>query len=288
MDYKIDLSRYKTSSDLALDNFKLNKRRLNQNKNINVINTSIDKKKSKIIGKKEGLYISIIFNDIIDSINYNEVLNVLIKELKKIMNKLKIKKDDKCLIIGLGNEILVQDSLGPKVVDKILVTNHIYLLDELNKSYRRVSTFKPGVIGNTGIESFSTVKSLIKTIKPDFIIIIDSLATNTIDKINKVIQITDTGISPGSGIKNYNKELTKESLNVPVICIGIPTTLTITGLIHEITNEMYNINIDNETLDTIYQKLTLNNLTIIPSDIDYFINKFSNLIAQSLNIVLHN
>lgn len=226
MKHEIDLSKFELRTDLAIEsvpeNIKIEK---TEKENIKISKIIIDEKKSKIINKKVGNYITIEFADITDTDNKEKVKKIFIEEVKELMKKLKIKEDDSCLIIGLGNQLSTPDSLGPKTINNLIITNHLYELGILDNGYRRVSAIKPGVMGETGIETSDIIKSISKETKPDFIIVIDALASSSIERVNKTIQITDTGIYPGSGIGNNRKEISKEILNIPVIAIGVPTTV---------------------------------------------------------------
>ena len=226
MKHEVDLSKYKVRTDLAIEAIDDQvKRETKTYDDIKISFINIDQKLSKVIEKKEGNYITIEFNDITDHENAEKVKKIFVQELKKLLKTMNIKKNDSCLIIGLGNDKSTPDSLGPKTVDKLIITNHIYELGNLEEGYRRISALNPGVMGETGIETSDIIESIIKKIKPDFLIVIDALASSSIERVNKTIQITDTGIHPGSGIGNSRKEISKEILKIPVIAIGVPTTV---------------------------------------------------------------
>lgn len=237
MGHEVDMKSKNVRTDLAIELLKGTKTLDDENVKI----TSIDLKTedAKKIGKKEGTYITIEFTDITDYDNKKKVKTIFIEELKKLLKKQKIKDDDICLVIGLGNEKSTPDSLGPLVLQKVLVTNHLYLYSDLEDGYRRVCKFLPGVTGETGIETSDMVKELINTIKPKFIIIIDALASSTIEKVNKTIQMTDAGISPGSGIGNKRKEISKDIMGIPVIAIGVPTVVDAASIVNDTINYMY-------------------------------------------------
>ena len=219
----VDLKKFDLRSDLIIESdLKLKKESYNKNK-INVDYVHLDKDS---LNKKEGDYITITFKDITDTSNFNNVLKILNKELIKIFKLSHIKNNDKCLIIGLGNNKSTPDSLGSETLKNIVVTRYLDELDLMDKKYRTVSILEPNVIGNTGIDSFDIIESVIKKIKPDFVIAIDSLAAINIDRIEKTIQITNTGIHPGSGIGNNRKELSFSTLKIPVIAIGVPTVVS--------------------------------------------------------------
>ncbi len=222
--HEIDLSKYNIRSDLIIENkcddF------LKDNYKENGIEVSyVSLKEKNFLNKEKGDYITISFNDITDKTNYENVLKVLIKELKRILKLTKIKKSDKVLIIGLGNNKSTPDSLGYEVLKNIVVTRHLYLLDEVLE-YRNVSILEPNVFGNTGIESKDIILGVIKETNPDFLIVVDSLASLGVERIQKTIQITNTGISPGSGIDNKRMEISKNTINIPVIAIGVPTVVS--------------------------------------------------------------
>lgn len=227
--HKVDISKYSLRTDLAIDIKNITKNR-NYNKkiisnNVYVEDINVDSNLSLELNKDIGLYKTISFKDITDSSNFNEVLEVLIKELRDVLTNNDIKEEASVLIIGLGNRKSTPDSLGPKVIDNILVTRHLFNYGEVEKGYRNVSIFSPGVTGETGIETKDSIEAITNEIKPDFIIVIDALATNSIDRLNKTIQITNSGIIPGSGVGNSRTKISQENMNVPVIAIGVPTII---------------------------------------------------------------
>lgn len=226
----VDLKKFDLRSDLIIESdLNLKKESYNENK-INVDYIHLDKEN---FGKKVGDYITITYKDITDNTNFNNVLKILDKEITKILKLSNVKKNDKCLIIGLGNNKSTPDSLGNKVLKNIIVTRFLDELDLMDKKYRTVSIIEPNVIGNTGIDSFDVIEGVIKKIKPDFIIAIDSLAAINIERIEKTIQITNTGIHPGSGIGNNRRELSFETLKIPVIAIGVPTVVSSAVIVND-------------------------------------------------------
>ena len=214
-------------------------------------------------------YTTISFEDITDTENYNKVLKVLIKELKKY---LKVTNKDIVLVIGLGNDKSTPDSLGPKVIDNVLVTRYLTLFGDLEEGYSNVCSFTPNVMGNTGIETSDMIKSIINNIKATKVIVIDSLKTNNLSRLVKTIQITDQGISPGSGIQNNRKEISKKTMNIDIIAIGVPTVVDIKTIIENYSKKEIALN---------------DNLIVTPTNIDFIIEKLSYLISDSLNILLH-
>lgn len=168
-------------------------------------------------------YITISFDDVSDKDNYKLVEDRFIKELKLLLNDYKIEKEETVLVVGLGNSNSTPDSLGPKVVENILVTRYLFSLGEVEDGYQKVAAFKPEVTGVTGIETKELIESLVKTIDAKMVLVIDALASSAISRVNKTIQITDSGIHPGSGVGNDRKEVSAKTLGIPVVAIGVPT-----------------------------------------------------------------
>lgn len=228
--HEIDLKNYNIRSDLVVDILS----GIRDKKGVEVIEETYGKisvldmklDTDNILLKKEGRYITISFDDITDSTNRKNVEEILVKKLRQLLSD-KGLIGKKCLVVGLGNSSSTPDSLGPKVASEVLVTRYLFELEnvEVEKGYSCVSSIIPGVIGTTGIESSDVVLGIVDKIKPDFILAIDALASSSIDRINKTIQMTDTGIHPGSGVGNKRKELSDNTINIPVIAIGVPTVI---------------------------------------------------------------
>lgn len=188
-------------------------------KNINI-------KKIKVLedcSLKKGDYVTIIYNDVLNEESRLNIIDVVTNELECIINGFNITKNDKVLVVGLGNKNITPDSLGSKVCDNIIVTNHLRNLQNNTNDFSLVCMFTPGVTGVTGIETYNLVNAVVKEEKPKLVIFVDALMSNSINRVNKSIQISNTGIFPGSGIGNKRKELSKKTLNVDVITIGVPT-----------------------------------------------------------------
>lgn len=149
------------------------------------------------------------------------------KEFSYFLEEVGVTKEASCLIVGLGNWNVTPDALGPIVVENVLVTRHLFQLqpESVEEGFRPVSAIRPGVMGITGIETSDVIYGIIEKTKPDFVIAIDALAARSIERVNSTIQISDTGIHPGSGVGNKRKELSKETLGIPVIAIGVPTVV---------------------------------------------------------------
>ena len=269
MNHEINLQKYEIRTDLideskGIDQINNLEKSENNIDNICITNILLNKEQAKAINKKPGRYITISFDDVTDFNNKENIKKIFSNELKKLLIELHIKEDDSCLIIGLGNEKSTPDSLGPLSIDNIIVTKHLYDLGDLEDGFKIVSSFVPNVTGVTGIETSELIKGVINTVKPDFIIAIDALASSSIDRVNKTIQITDTGIHPGSGVGNTRKEISKETLNIPVIAIGIPTVVDASVIVSDTIQYMQKHYVFNKK----YQNNPMSKLTI-SSNINY-------------------
>lgn len=233
---------------------------------------------NNIFNKKKGIYYSIEFSSLHDKKTFLEVSETLQKIISKLI-KLKLKsKKKKILIVGLGNEEYAPDSLGPRVAKEINVTFH------LDDSFsNQIASFVPLVKGVTGLESFDVIKNIVRSHNFDIVLCIDSLATSSLDRLNKVIQITDTGIIPGSGISNYRKELSYKSLGVPIIVIGIGTVIPLKSIVFSLFNDINEI--EQDIIDAIEDEKH-NDKIFALKDIDKQMSYLVKLISFSLNNLL--
>lgn len=241
MKHEIDLKNYQIRTDLIVeqvtDENNVSTKVYDEN-GIKITTVEVDKNMSEQINKKVGDYVTIEFDDVTDSNNQEIVKKIFSEQLSEIIKKTKIKDSDKCLIIGLGNDKSTPDSLGPLTIDKVLVTNHLFMYGQVEEGFRSVSAIIPGVTGTTGIETSDLIKSVVDGIKPDFLIMIDALASQALDRVNKTIQISNTGIHPGSGVGNSRKEISKDTTGIPVIAIGIPTVVDAVTVVSDTINYM--------------------------------------------------
>jgi len=225
---QIDLGKYEVRTDLMIDN-KIEESNIEKRKvqnHLEVTTIEVTKELGIKLQKKEGIYVTIEFEDITNHEDKQAVEDCLVDEIKKIIKKKKIDSTDEGFILGLGNRFSTADSLGPITIDKVMVTRHLFELGtNVKDGIRNVSAISPGVMANTGIETYDIITSLIQKIKPKFVVVIDALASSSVSRINKTIQITDTGIHPGSGIGNNRKEISMDTLGIPVIAIGVPTVV---------------------------------------------------------------
>ncbi|WP_453994857.1 GPR endopeptidase [Bacillus nitroreducens] len=200
-----------------------------QEDGITVSTVEITEDGAKAIGKKKGNYLTLEVQGIRqkDSELQEKVQKVFAKEFSHFLSKLNIGKEASCLVVGLGNWNVTPDALGPLAVENLVITRHLFQLqpENVQDGFRSVSAIAPGVMGLTGIETSDIIYGVIEKSKPDFVIAIDALAARSVERVNSTIQISDTGIHPGSGVGNKRKELSKDTLGIPVIAIGIPTVV---------------------------------------------------------------
>lgn len=247
----------------------------------------------KALGKPKGRYITIEAPDIKYSVEVYEKTCIRLAEI--IKNMADIKRNHKTLVVGLGNNQITPDALGPDVVKKLMVTGHIKESEEeiLGDEISAVFAIAPGVLGTTGIESAEIIKGVTERIHPDLVIAVDALASRSLDRISTTIQISDTGINPGAGVENNRKALNEENLGVKVIAIGVPTVVdAVTVANDSIDTAMAE---SGEETDEFYKKdiikkaLTKNmgKLMVTPKDIDLVIEKTSKTVANGINMALH-
>lgn len=229
-----------------------------------------DEKTAEKIGKPVGKYITLEFQNLQKISDYDEIK----AQLKKALEILIETKKENILVVGLGNSEITSDAIGPVAARNILATRHIVgnFADQIGlKGLKSVSVIAPDVLGNTGIEVIETLKGLCDRIKPDAIIVIDALAAGSITRLFTTVQLCNTGISPGSGVKNARKELNEKTVGVPVFAIGVPTVVDAQSLAYELTQK--------ETLSDI-------DLIVTPKDADILCHRISEIISSSLNIFL--
>ncbi|MQR95512.1 GPR endopeptidase [Fictibacillus phosphorivorans] len=240
----LDLSAYSVRTDLAIEAHDMllkedevvNKSTLEgviihekDRDGIKIVRVEIDEKGAETTGKKAGVYVTFEVQGIRekDSKLQERVQEVFAHDFNRFLKEQGIKQDDTCLVVGLGNWNVTPDSLGPLVVENLTITKHLFELapENVEEGFRPVCAISPGVMGITGIETSDIIDGIVKKANPDFVIAIDALASRSIERVNATIQVSNTGIHPGSGVGNKRKELSKETLGIPVISIGIPTVV---------------------------------------------------------------
>jgi spore protease len=205
--------------------------------NIEITEVLIEKEAEEKVGKKAGSYWTIDFQSIRDQEIHlqQKAEEVFSQTIREFLTRMNIDKKATCLVVGLGNEHVTPDALGPLVCDHILVTRHLFTLqpESVDENMRSVCAVAPGVMGVTGIETSDVLFGVVQKVRPDFMIVVDALASRSIERVNTTIQITDTGIHPGSGVGNKRKEISKETLGIPVMAIGIPTVVDAVSIVSD-------------------------------------------------------
>lgn len=204
-----------------IDGIEIENEEIDENLKVTKVNIT-NQNGEQAIGKPIGSYITIDIKKLrlAEEEEIQKSAEILAEELKEIINKHIAPKDD-ILVVGLGNMYVTPDSLGPKVVNDIDVTRHIikYLPQYIDENSRPVSAISPGVLGTTGIETLEILEGVVKEINPKLLIVIDALASRSIERISSTIQLSDTGIVPGAGVGNTRKEISQNTLGIPVIAI---------------------------------------------------------------------
>jgi len=238
-----------------------------------------NKEGEKYIGKPMGTYITFESEDLRGSVkeSYTQNKNFIAREIEKLLTKNHIEKTDPVLVVGLGNWDITPDALGPKTVSALFVSRHLFehLPELTSESMRPVSALSPGVLGTTGIETLEIVKGIVDRTSPKCVIAIDALVARDINRLGKSLQISDSGINPGSGVGNHRKGLNKETLGVPVISIGVPTVVSAATIAESIYK--------NEGKASFGQ-----DLIVTPKDIDELVSDLAEVISGALNSGLHS
>lgn len=244
--------------------------------NIEILNDSA----SQSLKKPKGKYVTIEFPTLTDNFQHSDKrIEIVSKEIASL-----IPNKGLVLVVGVGNTDITPDALGPKATSYILATRHIK--GELARStgldkLRPVSAIFPGVLGQTGIETSEFITSIVNKLKPSCVIIIDALASKQAKHLGCTIQISNTGITPGSGVGNSRPQINKDTLNVPVISIGVPTVVDASTLAYSLINE----DKAPENLNEIISPHG-SDMMVTPREIDLLIERASKLIGLSINCAL--
>lgn len=230
---------------------------------------------AKSIDKPIGKYITI---DLPEFSHESELLDNRLNILTKAIKSLLPKNCEKYLVVGLGNDNITPDALGPLCAKQIFSTRHMKgdIISNLNiENLKSVSAISTGVLGQTGIEAVEYIEGIAKIINPDLVIIVDALATRKLSRLGKTIQLTNTGISPGSGVGNFRKTINEKTLKIPVIVIGVPTVVDGNTIAFDLTGKkMPSTEINTETM------------MVTPREIDTIIHRASQLLALGINCAL--
>ncbi len=249
-----------------------------------------DERGAKAMQKPIGTYITIEAPQIDKSDDdfHKPVSEEIAKHLRKLAGDL---KREEVLVVGLGNREVTPDALGPQVVDNLFITRH--LIREYGNEFKEknhlgsVSAISPGVMAQTGMETVEIIKGIIKETKPKLLIVIDALASRSVNRVNTTIQLTDTGISPGSGIGNNRKALNEESLGCKVIALGVPTVVDAATIVADtLTKYMEKSGFDENDIYQFVSEIReqqIDNMFVTPKNIDESIKRISFTVSEALN-----
>lgn len=244
---------------------------------------------ARIMGRPQGNYITIEAPGLSmsDEDYHREISEKLALHLKKLIH---LEREQSILVVGLGNSAITADSLGPHVVDNLYITRHMireYGLKSMGKErMHRVSGIIPGVMAQTGMETSEIVQGIVAETKPDVVIAIDALAARSTRRLNRTIQITDTGINPGSGVGNHRVGLTEENLQVKVIGIGVPTVVDAATIVRDSMAHLLDALEETEQKEFLEEMISphLHTMFVTPRDVDETVKYLSYTISEGLNI----
>lgn len=266
-----------------------------EEEDIRVTKVTIDTKNAaKAMGKPMGVYVTMEAPAMVepDDDYHREISESLAEELQQMLPGMG--QEQSILIVGLGNREVTADALGPQVVDNLFITRHIvkeygkaaYDCDRMNL----ISALEPGVMAKTGMETAEIVSGVVNETRPDLLIVIDALAARSTRRLNRTIQITNTGIQPGSGVGNHRNALTEESLGIPVVAIGIPTVVDAATIVGDALEKLLSEEKEFDSMKYLGEHRNafseLNNMYMTGKDIDAVIKRVSYTVSEGINLAL--
>lgn len=295
---------FKKNNNLEeIDGIETENKEIDENLKVSIVRIT-NENGEQAIGKPMGTYVTIDIKKLklAEEEEIQKSAETLSQQLKEVIDKHIEFKDD-ILVVGLGNLYVTPDSLGPKVINEIDVTRHIikYLPQYIDENSRPVSAISPGVLGTTGIETLEILEGIVQNIKPKLLIVIDALASRSIERISSTIQISDTGIVPGAGVGNTRKEISQKTLGIPVVAIGIPTVVESAVLVNDCldlfidklqqeakSNDYLNKLKEQDNYEEIKEALNPSdyNMIVTPKEIDELIENMSSIVARGINMSL--
>lgn len=296
------IGKFKVRTDLAMENgekFEKDqveipgveiKKRYNRGRELWTTLVKIETEQgARLMEKPMGTYITMEAPNLAvpDDGYHREISEEISRCLKKMLPK---DQDCSVLVVGLGNREITADALGPMVVDNLRINRHIvneYGAAAMGEDHViRVSALVPGVMAQTGMETQEIVQGVIEETKPDVLVVIDALAARSIKRLNCTIQLTDTGISPGSGVGNYRNGMNRETMKIPVIGIGVPTVVDAATIIHDAVAELLE-SLEESEMDEFLSELispSMMTMYVTPKDIDETVKRLSFTISEGLNL----
>lgn len=244
---------------------------------------------AKTMGRPQGIYITMEAPNLSvpDEAYHREISGELARHMKKLLPE---KKELQALVVGLGNREITPDALGPDVISNLHITRHIireYGTAGMGEPcMHAVSGLVPGVMAQTGMETMEIIRGVVEETKPDVVIAIDALAARSVKRLNRTIQITDTGIQPGSGVGNYRNGLNEATLGVKVIGIGVPTVVDAATIVQDAMAHLLDALEEQEKKEFLEEMITpsLHSMFMTPKDVDETMKRLSYTISEGLNL----
>ena len=266
-----------------------------EEEDIRVTKVMIDTKNgAKAMGKPIGTYVTMEAPAMVepDEDYHREISEYLARELREMIPG--SDKEQSILVVGLGNREVTADALGPQVVDNLFITRHVvktYGKAAYNRQcMNQISSIEPGVMAKTGMETAEIIKGVVEETRPDVVVVIDALAARSTKRLNRTIQITNTGIQPGSGVGNHRNALTLESLGIPVVAIGVPTVVDAATIVGDALERLLSEDREFDRMKYMGQHRSafaeLNNMYMTGKDIDAVIKRVSFTVSEGINLAL--
>lgn len=266
-----------------------------EKEDIRVTKVMIDTRNAaRMMGKPVGIYVTMEAPALVepDEDYHREISDCLAEELLSLIPN--SEREQSILVVGLGNREVTADALGPQVVDNLFITRHV--VREYGKAayncsrMNLVSSIEPGVMAKTGMETAEIIKGVIGETSPDVLVVVDALAARSTKRLNRTIQITNTGIQPGSGVGNHRNALTKESLGIPVIAIGVPTVVDAATIVGDALEKLLKDDAEFDRVKYMGQYRNafadLNNMYMTGKDIDAVVKRVSFTVSEGINMAL--
>lgn len=247
--------------------------------NMAIERVQVEESGAGALGKPAGNYVTISLQPFSKGLRDNREIETVAAEIKKMLPE-----EGLVLVVGLGNTDITPDAIGPRAAHGIIATRHIdgeYARQNGLEGLRPTAAIAPGVLGQTGMESSEIIASIVKETNPAAVIAIDALAARDTNRLGTTIQISDTGISPGSGVNNRRKELSKATLGVPVIAVGVPTVVDAVTLAYDLLGGEDRVREELERLEPQGKVLM-----VTPRDIDQLLEHAANLLSKAINLAL--
>lgn len=244
---------------------------------------------ARAMGRPQGSYITIEAPNLSlpDEDYHREISKEIVRHLAQLID---LDREQSVLVVGLGNSAITADSLGPHVVENLRMTRHVireYGLKSMGEEkMHQTSGIIPGVMAQTGMETSEIVQGVVEETKPDVVIAVDALAARSTRRLNRTIQITDTGINPGSGVGNHRNGLTQDNLHVKVIGIGVPTVVDAATIVHDSMAHLLDALDEREQKEFLEEMISphLHSMFVTPKDVDETVKYLSFTISEGLNM----